>query len=100
MAFSKGARAKDSAAPEREGDVLGISNANPDVKFPTRKGSGGGVRGIDVRTPTSGLGDVPQRAGATGIDMGRGGEGTDVEPRPTRTAESGRRTARHPDVDE
>lgn len=29
------------------------------------------------------IGDVPQRSGATGIDMGGGGEGTDVEPETT-----------------
>jgi hypothetical protein len=71
--------------PKHEGDVLGISDATPDgtIPRPAKKGSGA-VEGIDVRDRATGIGDVPQRSGATGIDMGAGGEGTHLTEHPSR----------------
>jgi len=66
--------------PKHEGDVLGISDANPDQKLPV---SGRRDRrrpaGIEVGSPVTGIGDVPQRSGASGADLG-GHEGADVDP--------------------
>ena len=76
---------RDARAARRrkhEGDILGISDANPDVHIPTGPGRGA-VEGIDVRERATGIDDVPQRSGATGIDMGAGGEGTDVARHPS-----------------
>jgi hypothetical protein len=85
---------RDDDEPEREGDVLGISDAKPNVGEPRRARSGGRrPSGIEVRDRATGIGDVPQRDGASGVDMGAGGEGTDVRP------ESPRRRV-EPDVDE
>jgi hypothetical protein len=74
---------------EREGDVLGISNADPaaPIPKPARKGSGH-AEGIDVRGHASGIGDLTHGAGATGVDMGGGGAGTDVEPDAAHTGRS------------
>jgi len=68
-------------APNRSGDVLGISDAAPDPEIakPVRRGSGRRPKGIDVREHATGIADVPQRPGATGIDMGGAGEGTDID---------------------
>ena len=68
---------------KHEGDILGISDANPDVHIPVKGGSDS-VEGIEVRDRATGIGDVPQRSGATGIDMGAGGEGTDIATHPSR----------------
>jgi hypothetical protein len=63
-----------------EGDVLGISDAPPNRGEP-HSTPGGGRRpsGIEARVRATGIGDVPQRHGASGIDMGGAGEGTDVK---------------------
>jgi hypothetical protein len=67
--------------PQREGDVLGISDAKPNVGEPRRARSGGrSPSGIEVRDRATGIGDVPRRDGASGTDMGAGGEGTDIRP--------------------
>jgi hypothetical protein len=71
----------------RQGDVLGISDARPAPEpGPRRKRGRGHIEGIEVRTPATGIGDVPQRTGATGIDMGGAGEGTGITPAPERAA--------------
>lgn len=76
---------KDRNQPEREGDVLGISDADPNVQIPKPADKGSGhVRGIEVGHPATGIGDVPQSSGATGIDMGSGGSGTARESARTR----------------
>jgi len=74
MAFKDG--------PNRAGDVLGISDAAPDpeISKQVRRGSGRGVKGIDVRESATGIGDVPWRSGVTGINMGNAGQGTDIDP--------------------
>ncbi len=71
--------------PEHEGDVLGLGDAVPDVDIPQHVKPGGGPpRGLDVRDHATGIGDISQTPGAVGIDMGGGGEGTDVSPRSRR----------------
>ncbi len=71
---------KQDAAPERQGDVLGLSDASPAVEIPhaTDDRSGNPV-GIEVRSPATGTSDLKQTKGATGIQMGAGGSGTDVQ---------------------
>jgi hypothetical protein len=77
--------------PAREGDVLGLSDAPPDVEIPRATADrGGNPQGIEVRQRATGIGDVRQTSGATGVDMGGGGEGTDLSSRP-------RRPVAHPD---
>jgi hypothetical protein len=80
---------RDDETAKRPGDVLGLSDADPSVEIP---------RATDDRSPSH-VSDEPatrrrsalQRTpGATGIDMGAGGTGTDIEapsirrPNPTR----------------
>lgn len=69
----------DREQPEREGDVLGISDTSPGATIPQHKKPGGGrPRGLDVRDHATGIGDLERTPGATGIDMGAGGEGTHI----------------------
>jgi len=74
--------------PKREGDVLGISDAGRTATIPTARPAKRTPKGIEVRDHASGIDDVPQRSGATGIDMGAGGEGTDVTSDPSRPKSS------------
>jgi hypothetical protein len=77
---SRKAKKKDPR-DEREGDVLGISNADPAVEIPRPPGkTERGHEGIEVRDHATGIADLRRGTGATGIDMGSGGTGTDVEP--------------------
>jgi hypothetical protein len=64
---------------KQQGDILGISNTPAGTGLPGVTNRGSHPQGIEVGTRATGIGDVPQRSGATGIDMGGGGEGTDVE---------------------
>jgi hypothetical protein len=64
---------------KQQGDILGISNTPAGTGLPGVTNHGSHPRGIEVGSRATGIGDVPQRSGATGIDMGGGGEGTDVE---------------------
>jgi hypothetical protein len=75
--------------PARAGDVLGISDAPPEVEIPrATTDRGGHPRGIEVRGERPrhwGDDELQPTKGATGIDMGAGGHGTDIEaehPRP------------------
>ena len=77
---------------DQPGDILGISKSGgPQLPHPPSDGST--PRGIDVRGERGrhwGIEDVPQSDGAAGVDMGAGGEGTDVaaeHPTPKRTDE-------------
>jgi hypothetical protein len=76
---------------EQPGDVLGISNPEgPQLPHPPSDGST--PRGIEVRGEPKrhwGNEDIPQSDGASGIDMGAGGEGTQVtaDRRPRTAAE-------------
>ncbi len=67
-------------AEPHEGDILGISDAPPNLGEP-HSIPGGGHRpsGIDVRDRATGIGDVPQSDGASGVDMGGAGEGTGLK---------------------
>jgi len=70
---------------EKPGDVLGISNPGG-PKLPHPPSDGSTPRGIDVRGERRrhwGTEDIPQSDGATGIDMGGGGEGTQIEAEPS-----------------
>jgi hypothetical protein len=63
-----------------EGAVLGISDVDPAVQLPvTGRRDGRRPAGIEVGGPVTGIGDVPQRSGASGADLG-GAEGTEVTP--------------------
>jgi len=70
----------DADKPTREGDVLGISDSplEPGIPGVINRGTGH-PQGIDVRRPASGIGDVSQHPGATGIDMGGAGDGEVIE---------------------
>ena len=76
---------------EQPGDVLGISNPGG-PKLPHPPSDGSTPRGIDVRGERPrhwGNEDVPQSDGASGVDMGGSGEGTQVrDSRPKSPAES------------
>lgn len=73
-------RDEEVEGEKHEGDVLGLGPSNPDVRLPKPATSRKRPRGIDVIRPATGIGDVPQRTGATGIDMGYGGQGTQIDP--------------------
>lgn len=80
-------RDDETKKPAHEGDILGLGDASPDVEIPRATSDHGGhPQGIDVREPATGIGDVRQSSGATGIDMGHGGEGTNISARPRRPA--------------
>jgi hypothetical protein len=75
------------AQPERLGDVLGLSDASPEVEIPQATADhSGNPAGIEVRTPTTGTSELKRGKGATGIQMGAGESGTDIEPEPPRPA--------------
>jgi hypothetical protein len=68
------------AGQPHEGDVLGISDAPPHRGEPHSVPSGGRrPSGIEVGHRATGIGDVPQRDGASGVDMGAAGEGTGLK---------------------
>jgi hypothetical protein len=70
---------REAEKAKERGDVIGLGDADPDVKLPGNiRRDGSHPAGIDVRDHASGIGDVSQTAGATGIDMGAGGSGTHV----------------------
>lgn len=67
--------------PARKGDILGLSDVSPDVEIPqASRDHGGHPAGIEVRTPTTGTAELKRSKGATGIDMGGAGSGTDLDP--------------------
>ena len=75
----------ETQEPNRLGDVLGLSDAPPEVDIPrATQDRGGHPAGIEVRTPTTGTSELQRGKGATGIQMGAGGSGTDIEPTPPR----------------
>jgi hypothetical protein len=83
---------KNKAKKEHPGDVLGISNPGGE-KLPHPPSDGSTPQGIEVRGERPRhwcTEDIPQSDGASGIDMGAGGEGTHVaaeHPRPKRIKE-------------
>lgn len=83
MKFTK----KNENEKEQPGDVLGVSNPSG-PKLPHPPSDGSTPRGIEVRgEPTRhwGIEDIPQSDGATGIDMGGSGAGTQVRAEHPRT---------------
>jgi hypothetical protein len=73
---------------DRVGDVLGLGNtpASPIIGSGSIAGESDQARrqhrmneGADELTPTATTTTPPRTSGATGIDMGSGGEGTDLE---------------------
>jgi hypothetical protein len=71
---------RDKNRNAQPGDILGISNPGG-PKLPHPPSDGSIPRGIDVREERKrhwGNEDIPQSDGATGIDMGGGGEGPQV----------------------
>jgi hypothetical protein len=84
---AKAIQKQQEKAPEREGDVLGLSDASPAVEIPrATEDRGGNPAGIEVRSPTTGTSELKQSKGATGIDMGSAGSGTDLDPDERRPA--------------
>ena len=76
---------------QQPGDILGISKAEG-PKLPHPPSDGSTPNGIEVRGERKrhwGNEDIPQSDGATGIDMGGGGDGTQVnaDRRPRTAAE-------------
>jgi len=75
------AAAAEAAPPARQGDILGLSDVSPDVEIPqASRDHGGHPAGIDVRQPTTGTAELKRSKGATGMDMGAAGSGTDLDP--------------------
>lgn len=75
----------DMSEPTRKGDVLGLSDVTPDVEIPqASRDHGGHPKGIEVRQPTTGTAELKRSKGATGIDMGAAGSGTDLDPNEVR----------------
>ncbi len=76
---------------KREGDILGLSDADPNVPLPgppVERGTPSRSREADP-DPTR-HNTLPRTGGATGIDMGAGGTGTGVEPASTAAPGPGR----------
>ena len=64
------------------GDILGLSDASTGPKLPHPPSDGSVPAGIEVRGEPNrhwGDEDLNQTGGATGIDMGGGGTGTQIE---------------------
>ncbi len=71
----------DEHTPARQGDILGISDADPAVEIPrATPDRGGNPAGIEIGPAASPMGGLRRTKGATGIDMGAGGTGTGIEP--------------------
>jgi hypothetical protein len=78
---------KQESEPERQGDVLGLSDASPAVEIPRATDDrSGNPAGIEVRSPATGAGELRQTKGATGVQMGAAGSDTDAEPDDLRPA--------------
>lgn len=76
----KNTQAEDEE-PARHGDILGITDADPNVEIPrATEDRSGNPKGVEVRGHATGIGHLKQTKGATGIDMGAGGTGTGVKP--------------------
>ena len=71
----------DEQPRKHAGDILGLSDADPAVEIPrATEDRGGNPAGIEVGTSGATMGALRRTPGATGIDMGGGGTGTDIEP--------------------
>ena len=74
--------------PTVPGDILGLTDDRSGVKLPHPPSDGTVAQGIEVRDEYKrhfGTEDLERGSGAVGVDMGAGGEGTDIAPeRPRR----------------
>jgi len=71
---------KKTRKPSQEGDVIGISDARSAIPR-SNVPKGGHPQGIEAgtdRTAPAGTRDIPQKAGATSIDIGAGGDGNAI----------------------
>lgn len=65
---AKAIQKQQDTEPEREGDILGLSDASPAVEIPrATEDRGGNPAGIEVRVPTTGTSELRQTDGVTGI---------------------------------
>ncbi len=64
------------------GDVLGLTDDKTGVKLPHPPSDGSIPPGIELEKNTRhwGADELNRSKGATGVDMGAGGEGTDIAP--------------------
>ena len=77
----------DEARDKRQGDILGLGGVTGGDHTANSLGTEDEERrrrrmregADDMVTGTTGTDVTPQRSGATGIDMGSGGEGTDLD---------------------
>jgi hypothetical protein len=79
------AEADESDMPKRQGDILGLGGSvvpksadDPSTRYDAESTMHRRTRSLDIDEPASGT-DMPRSKGATGIDMGSGGSGTDLE---------------------
>ncbi|MEN3336503.1 MAG: hypothetical protein V7647_179 [Acidobacteriota bacterium] len=75
----------ESDMPKRQGDILGLggsvvpkSSDDPSARDDAESTMHRRTRSLDIDEPASGT-DMPRTKGVTGIDMGSGGSGTDLE---------------------
>jgi hypothetical protein len=74
---AKAIQKQQETEPDRQGDVLGLSDASPAVEIPRATDDrSGNPAGIEVRAPTSGTSELRQTSGATGVQLGSAGSGT------------------------
>ena len=73
-------------SPKRAGDILGLGGAvvpkssdDPSTEYDTESVAHRRARNSVLSDEHAGTGDITRTKGATGIDMGSGGEGTDLE---------------------
>lgn len=84
---AKAIQKQQETEPEREGDILGLSDASPAVEIPrATEDRSGNPAGIEVRVPTTGTRELKQTDGVTSIQMGAAGSGTDLDPNQDRPA--------------
>ena len=72
-------RIDEDQTPKHAGDVLGLSDADPAVEIP-RATTDRSPSHVSDEPATSRTTAFKQTKGATGIDMGAGGSGTDIAP--------------------
>lgn len=70
-------RQEERETPSRDGGTLGIADAKPPRDRVPSKDRTGALR--DTDETGAGTREVQRTPGATGIDMGAGGTGTDIE---------------------
>jgi hypothetical protein len=73
---------KEDKKDKVPGDVLGLTDDRTGVKLPHPPSDGSVASGIEVEKETRhwGADELQRSKGATGVDMGGGGEGTDIAP--------------------